>query len=53
MGRPQWNLIGFFCCIGTVSCITREYFIAIKEVRWDYAPTGMNMIQNKTLKEDE
>uniref|UniRef100_A0AAR2II85 Hephaestin n=1 Tax=Pygocentrus nattereri TaxID=42514 RepID=A0AAR2II85_PYGNA len=53
MGRLWGNLFGFLCSVGTVSCITREYFIAIKEVRWDYAPSGMNLIQNKTLKEDE
>lgn len=53
MERLYWNLIGILCCAGTVSCIIREYFIGIKEIEWDYAPTGKNQIQNKTLEEDE
>lgn len=53
MGRLHLNLIGILCCVGTVSCIIREYFIGIKEIEWDYAPTGKNQIQNKTLEEDE
>ncbi|XP_062868994.1 ceruloplasmin isoform X2 [Trichomycterus rosablanca] len=53
MGKVQWILIGILCCVGSVSCIIREYFIGIKEVRWDYAPSGKNLIQNKTLVEDE
>ncbi|XP_042272930.1 ceruloplasmin [Thunnus maccoyii] len=31
----------------------REYFIRIEEVPWNYAPSGMNVIQNRTLQEDE
>lgn len=53
MGKLHWNLIGVLFCVGTVSCIIREYFIGIKEIEWDYAPTGQNQIQNTTLKEDE
>uniref|UniRef100_A0A8B9HE78 ferroxidase n=1 Tax=Astyanax mexicanus TaxID=7994 RepID=A0A8B9HE78_ASTMX len=49
-GHP--DVIGFLCCVGSVSGVFREYFIGIKEIQWDYAPSGMNMIQNKTLKED-
>lgn len=36
-----------------VSGMTREYFLTIEEVSWNYAPTGMNVIQNRTLDEDE
>jgi len=49
----QWTLLGVLCCAGIVSSITREYFFAIKEIQWDYAPSGKNLIQNKTIKEDE
>uniref|UniRef100_A0A8B9J8M8 Ceruloplasmin n=1 Tax=Astyanax mexicanus TaxID=7994 RepID=A0A8B9J8M8_ASTMX len=52
MGALRWSVIGFLCCVGSVSGVFREYFIGIKEIQWDYAPSGMNMIQNKTLKED-
>lgn len=31
----------------------REYFLRIEEISWNYAPTGMNIIQNRTLQEDE
>ncbi|KAI5614718.1 ceruloplasmin precursor [Silurus asotus] len=53
MRTLHWNLIGILCCVGSVSCIIREYFIGIKEIEWNYAPTGKNQIQNKTIKEDE
>uniref|UniRef100_A0A3B4B1Y7 ferroxidase n=1 Tax=Periophthalmus magnuspinnatus TaxID=409849 RepID=A0A3B4B1Y7_9GOBI len=36
-----------------VSAITRTYFIRIEETTWNYAPSAMNVIQNKTLAEDE
>ncbi|XP_067085759.1 ceruloplasmin [Osmerus mordax] len=53
MGFFPATLILLLCGAASVSCITREYFIGIKEVQWDYAPQGVNMILNKTLKEDE
>lgn len=31
----------------------REYFLRIEEVSWNYAPTGMNVIHNRTLDNDE
>lgn len=36
-----------------VSGIRREYFFRIEEVSWNYAPSGMNVIQNRTVEEDE
>ncbi|MEQ2308560.1 hypothetical protein AMECASPLE_029392, partial [Ameca splendens] len=30
----------------------REYFLRIEEVSWNYAPSGKNIIQNRTLQED-
>ncbi|KAA0712528.1 Ceruloplasmin [Triplophysa tibetana] len=47
------NVLLLLCYAGAVSSITREYFLAIKEIQWDYAPSGINVIQNKTIKEDE
>uniref|UniRef100_A0A8C9YSY7 Hephaestin n=1 Tax=Sander lucioperca TaxID=283035 RepID=A0A8C9YSY7_SANLU len=38
---------------GCVSGMRREYFLRIEEVSWNYAPSGMNFIQNRTLQEDE
>uniref|UniRef100_A0A8C7XHA7 Hephaestin n=1 Tax=Oryzias sinensis TaxID=183150 RepID=A0A8C7XHA7_9TELE len=43
-----------FCCTAMcVSGMRREYFLRIEEVTWNYAPSGMNLIQNQTLQEDE
>ncbi|XP_034736749.1 ceruloplasmin [Etheostoma cragini] len=36
-----------------VSGMRREYFLRIEEVAWNYAPSGMNFMQNRTLQEDE
>lgn len=41
------------CAAACVSAVTREYFLKIEEVSWNYAPTGMNVIQNRTLQDDE
>ncbi|CAN9500898.1 unnamed protein product [Ophioblennius macclurei] len=42
------------CCgIMCVSGMTREYFFRIEEVTWNYAPTGLNIIHNRTMQEDE
>uniref|UniRef100_A0A7N6AWG4 ferroxidase n=1 Tax=Anabas testudineus TaxID=64144 RepID=A0A7N6AWG4_ANATE len=53
----RWSGLGrvlLLCCAAVcVSGITREYFLKIEEVSWNYAPSGMNIIQNRTLEEDE
>lgn len=42
------------CCAAVcVSGMTREYFLRIEEVSWNYVPSGMNLIQNRTVDEDE
>uniref|UniRef100_A0A673CLX6 Hephaestin n=1 Tax=Sphaeramia orbicularis TaxID=375764 RepID=A0A673CLX6_9TELE len=41
------------CAVGHVCGMTRLYFIRIEEVNWNYAPQGKNVIQNRTLEEDE
>ncbi|XP_043547442.1 hephaestin-like protein 1a isoform X2 [Chiloscyllium plagiosum] len=33
--------------------ITRNYYIAVKEETWDYAPSGINVLTNQDLKRDE
>uniref|UniRef100_A0A3P8Y2W5 ferroxidase n=1 Tax=Esox lucius TaxID=8010 RepID=A0A3P8Y2W5_ESOLU len=53
MWSSSASLFLLLSSVTTVSCITREYFIGIKEIQWDYAPTGKNVILNKPLKEDE
>ncbi|CAL8268005.1 unnamed protein product [Arctogadus glacialis] len=42
------------CCAAVcVSAVRREYFLRIEEVQWNYAPSGMNLIQNRTLQQDQ
>uniref|UniRef100_A0A8C8HCA7 Hephaestin n=1 Tax=Oncorhynchus tshawytscha TaxID=74940 RepID=A0A8C8HCA7_ONCTS len=53
MGSSTASLFLLLGCFIPVFCITREYFIGIREIQWDYAPTGKNIILNKLLKEDE
>ncbi|XP_036371952.1 ceruloplasmin [Megalops cyprinoides] len=53
MRRIEFVLFSLLCFVGTVSGATRVYFIGIKEIEWNYAPSGKNLILNKTLKEDE
>ncbi|KAK5930483.1 hypothetical protein CgunFtcFv8_026712 [Champsocephalus gunnari] len=50
------GLRGVLLLCFTAACASgmrREYFLRIEEVSWNYAPTGMNIIQNHTLQEDE
>uniref|UniRef100_A0AAY5L6U4 ferroxidase n=1 Tax=Esox lucius TaxID=8010 RepID=A0AAY5L6U4_ESOLU len=42
MWSSSASLFLLLSSVTTVSCITREYFIGIKEIQWDYAPTGKN-----------
>ncbi|KAM4629444.1 ceruloplasmin isoform 2-T2 [Polymixia lowei] len=49
-----FRLLLLLCCMAVcVSGIRREYFIRIEETQWNYAPSGMNLIQNLTLQQDE
>ncbi|XP_070688213.1 ceruloplasmin [Pempheris klunzingeri] len=41
-----------FCAAVCVSGMKRVYFLRIEEVPWNYAPSGMNIIQNRTVQED-
>uniref|UniRef100_A0A4W6F7P2 ferroxidase n=1 Tax=Lates calcarifer TaxID=8187 RepID=A0A4W6F7P2_LATCA len=51
---PLLCLVLLLCCAAVcVSGMRREYFVRIEEVSWNYAPSGMNIIQNRTLQEDE
>uniref|UniRef100_W5M0L7 Ceruloplasmin n=1 Tax=Lepisosteus oculatus TaxID=7918 RepID=W5M0L7_LEPOC len=48
------NVLSLLLCLtGAVCGVQREYFIGIKEVQWDYAPSKMNLILNQSLNEDE
>ncbi|XP_034386087.1 ceruloplasmin-like [Cyclopterus lumpus] len=54
MQRPGLKGVLLLCCAAVcASGMTREYFLRIEEVSWNYAPSGMNIIQNITLQEDE
>ncbi|XP_047443228.1 ceruloplasmin [Mugil cephalus] len=54
MCRLGLRLLLLLCCaVICVSGARRDYFIRIEEVAWNYAPSGMNIIQNRTLEQDE
>eukprot|EP01095_Lingulamoeba_sp_RSL-Kostka_P002811 TRINITY_DN13728_c0_g1_i1.p1 TRINITY_DN13728_c0_g1~~TRINITY_DN13728_c0_g1_i1.p1 ORF type:complete len:421 (-),score=126.22 TRINITY_DN13728_c0_g1_i1:192-1454(-) len=38
--------------ISVVNCTTRNYYVSIEEVEWDYAPLGINAMNNVTVEED-
>ncbi|XP_068136842.1 ceruloplasmin [Hyperolius riggenbachi] len=43
-------------CLLYVLCVVgkeREYFIGVREMNWDYAPSGKNIISGKSIEEDE
>ncbi|XP_061103932.1 ferroxidase HEPHL1-like [Conger conger] len=39
--------------MASVDGLTRTYYIGIKEERWNYAPSGRNLITGKNIAEDE
>uniref|UniRef100_A0A665VBY8 Hephaestin n=1 Tax=Echeneis naucrates TaxID=173247 RepID=A0A665VBY8_ECHNA len=41
------------CVLVCVSGVRRDYFLRIEEITWNYAPSGMNIIHNHTIQEDE
>ncbi|XP_043114841.1 hephaestin-like protein 1a [Puntigrus tetrazona] len=34
-------------------CLKRTYYMAIREEDWDYAPSGRNLINNRSVEQDE
>lgn len=34
-------------------CLKRTYYIAIREENWNYAPSGRNLINNRSIEQDE
>ncbi|XP_034035380.1 ceruloplasmin [Thalassophryne amazonica] len=48
------SLLLLLCCTAVcVSGTKREYYMTIEEIDWNYAPSGKNLIHNRTLQEDE
>ncbi|KAG8580850.1 hypothetical protein GDO81_007442 [Engystomops pustulosus] len=41
------------CCIGDVVGVNRIFYIGMKELEWNYNPSGMNTISGKPIAEDE
>ncbi|XP_060933468.1 ceruloplasmin [Limanda limanda] len=52
-GLAAWSWLLLCCGAAGVSGLWREYFIRIEEVSWNYAPSGRNNIQNRSLDDDE
>ncbi|KAJ8280402.1 hypothetical protein GJAV_G00054140 [Gymnothorax javanicus] len=46
-------LLTLYLKLSVIECITRNYYIGIKEELWNYAPTGKNLITGNPAVEDE
>ncbi|XP_058232223.1 hephaestin-like protein 1a isoform X2 [Hemibagrus wyckioides] len=42
----------FLTVLGSCRCLSRKYYIAIREVDWNYAPSGQNLINGKQIHQD-
>ena len=45
-------LNAFLCFLGQAEPRTIDYHIAAVDIKWDYAPSGYNKLNNKTLDKD-
>ncbi|CAL8256930.1 unnamed protein product [Merluccius merluccius] len=52
LGLGLGPLLLLLCCAAAASAMRREYFLRIEEIQWNYAPSGMNLIHNRTLQQD-
>ncbi|XP_069377584.1 ceruloplasmin isoform X2 [Paralichthys olivaceus] len=52
-GLAAWSWLLLCCGAACVSGMRREYFLRMEEVLWNYAPSGMNIIHNRTVEADE
>ncbi|XP_061422642.1 ferroxidase HEPHL1-like [Lethenteron reissneri] len=43
----------FYLNVAFTCAMMREYYIAAKEIYWDYAPSGRNLIKNISISDDE
>src|SRR3989338_7041097 len=46
-------ILSFFLFSVPTEAALRQYYIAAKEVSWNYAPVGKNVIENRAWKSDE
>ncbi|KAM4548230.1 ceruloplasmin [Odontesthes bonariensis] len=54
MRKLELRAVLLLCCsVICVSSMRRDYFFRIEEVSWNYAPSGMNIIQNRSIQDDE
>ncbi|KAM4694046.1 ceruloplasmin [Discoglossus pictus] len=51
--RPLTICLLFILAVGCLAGIERTYYLGIREINWDYAPTGMNIISGKQIADDE
>ncbi|TSK98392.1 Hephaestin-like protein 1 [Bagarius yarrelli] len=43
----------FVALLGCCRCVLREYYLGIREVDWDYAPSGRNRINGLQIQQDK
>jgi|SRR5215831_2154193 len=49
--RTAWFPLGFLClCLALPSfAVERRYFVAAEDVTWDYAPSGLDLVEGKPI----
>ncbi|MCJ8745764.1 hypothetical protein PDJAM_G00134240 [Pangasius djambal] len=54
MNASFWTLcLTFLTMLDLCKCLPRIYYIGIREVDWNYAPSGRNLINGQQIKDDE
>ncbi|KAI4893109.1 hypothetical protein NFI96_020634, partial [Prochilodus magdalenae] len=48
-----FSLTALALCFTVGECVTRTYYIGIREEDWNYAPLGKNVVNGKAVTEDE
>ena len=48
-----FSLTALTLCFALGECVTRTYYIGIREENWNYAPLGKNVVSGKGVTEDE
>ncbi|KAL4647111.1 hephaestin-like protein 1 [Arapaima gigas] len=53
--HPVWilHLLSMFLTIPGSHSVTRRYYVGVKEERWDYGPSGKNLLTGEAAQTDE
>ncbi|HVI06801.1 MAG TPA: copper oxidase, partial [Candidatus Binatia bacterium] len=51
MSRLRIFLLPLLLCVSTCFAATRHYYIAAEDVTWNYAPSGMNLLNAEPIRQ--